>query len=517
MPAREGDGHLFVVRGDLTRIACDAVLIPSDSWLNVTGNWRSLLPAEHLAASPYDEDWTTYVGPLSSSWPEGAGRVAESSHWLFIAATPEQTARSVAASVRRALTTVAKQVHAGQRRVRPLVALPLAGTGEGGLTHRRGEVVDELLPTLRDAASDLNIDVALVLRDRRDVAAVQAGRDAPEFWQSLPKDLYDVADELGERSANRDLSLFLGAGVSTPLGLPDWPQLVADLRTLAGLPSVFDADLETAAQEALDELKGLLPTDLLERFVVTKCTLAHALLAGLELTQVVTTNYDTAYEAAVEGLAPDSVTPALKVLTRMVVQPPLPWLLKLHGDARTGRDIVLTRRQFARFARSGNPLRGIVQTLLLTGHVLFIGSSLRDETFIRSARQVRTVLKTAEESRGWLGTVVPVFRDEDLRVRCGKELLYRPMPYDADQDDSGARMLEIFLDRLAWTAAMARHDAWEYLMDPRYAGVERLAEDDAVRELAQRMLDGATPEVRSSKAWRVLADALQRLGADTGR
>ena len=35
-------GHLFVVHGDLTAIACDAVLIPTDAGFTITSSWESL-------------------------------------------------------------------------------------------------------------------------------------------------------------------------------------------------------------------------------------------------------------------------------------------------------------------------------------------------------------------------------------------------------------------------------------------------------------------------------------------
>jgi hypothetical protein len=36
-------GHLFVVNGDLTKIACDALLIPTDGIVNSTASWRAFL------------------------------------------------------------------------------------------------------------------------------------------------------------------------------------------------------------------------------------------------------------------------------------------------------------------------------------------------------------------------------------------------------------------------------------------------------------------------------------------
>lgn len=37
-------GHVFIVRGDLTRLACDAWLLPTDKQLTVTPDWLDNLP-----------------------------------------------------------------------------------------------------------------------------------------------------------------------------------------------------------------------------------------------------------------------------------------------------------------------------------------------------------------------------------------------------------------------------------------------------------------------------------------
>ena len=46
-------GHLFLLRGDLTRLHCDAWLLPTDRRLDLTCAWRDRLPAE-LPTPPSD-------------------------------------------------------------------------------------------------------------------------------------------------------------------------------------------------------------------------------------------------------------------------------------------------------------------------------------------------------------------------------------------------------------------------------------------------------------------------------
>lgn len=48
------DGHAFVVVGDLSLLACDDVLVPTDAQLHVTSGWWGLVPDELLGPEgPY--------------------------------------------------------------------------------------------------------------------------------------------------------------------------------------------------------------------------------------------------------------------------------------------------------------------------------------------------------------------------------------------------------------------------------------------------------------------------------
>ena len=42
--ASTGTGHVFAFRGDLDRLACDAVLVPTDLQLHITRHWLHYLP-----------------------------------------------------------------------------------------------------------------------------------------------------------------------------------------------------------------------------------------------------------------------------------------------------------------------------------------------------------------------------------------------------------------------------------------------------------------------------------------
>jgi hypothetical protein len=77
----------------------------------------------------------------------------------------------------------------------------------------------------------------------------------------------------------------------------------------------------------------------------------------------------------------------------------------------------------------------------------------------------------------------------------------------------GARLLEIFLDRLLWTANTQGNLASEYLLDDRY---ERGMSDRdlSLRKLLIRISTEAGTQARSSSGWRRVAGCLRDLDAD---
>lgn len=154
----------------------------------------------------------------------------------------DQMVARVVDAVRRA----AERAAAGGGRLLPLVALPLVGTGAGGLAHRRGLVIERLLPALEGLVAAHAFDVALVLFDARDHAAVQARRDADSGRLELG-DLTYGADRLARLAASGGLSLFVGARVSIPLGLLSWRDLLTKLG--GGRAVSPDDDLLDVAEE----------------------------------------------------------------------------------------------------------------------------------------------------------------------------------------------------------------------------------------------------------------------------
>ena len=111
----------------------------------------------------------------------------------------------------------------------------------------------------------------------------------------------------------------------------------------------------------------------------------HYSLANLPVQEIATTNYDRLFEEAAEASGrPVAVLPWEPASTKGGR-----WLVKLHGTIDPPRDIVLTRDDYLSYDERRAALGGIVQALLITRHMLFVGFSLDDDNFHRILHEVR--------------------------------------------------------------------------------------------------------------------------------
>jgi hypothetical protein len=507
-------GHVFVVGADLARLSCDDVLVPTDRSLRVTGSWLPLLPED--AVSAVDEEGGCVAGQLSGddrvlAVPGTAPRHA----WLVD--TVDDAGRGLPwllDGAREALAAVAarKVPRPALGRARRLVGLPALGTGWGGAAGQRGALLQQLLPVLREAADEHGYDVALVLRRPSDLSAAQRVRrgGGGGDWD-LPRSLREVAGQLGERARRGQLAVFLGAGVSAAAGLPTWEELLDELATRAGLAEGLRTGLaelppqDSAALLARELGREDLARYVQERFGPGPYSLAHALIAGLPVGEFVTTNYDPLVE-----LAAADVGRELQVLPFQEAIAGAAWLLKLHGDSGHPDSVVLTREQYLRFGDSGSALAGVLHCLLLTRHVLFVGTSMLDDDLIRIAHQVRTALSGPRDgARRRTGTVLAL-REDPVRARLWEQDVDTVAMAPADVPAAeAARRLEVLLDLVGCLSSRPTG----YLLDPAYRGLL----DEAETALSEVLGPVAAQLARGSgESWagQEVADLLIRLGHD---
>ena len=531
-------GHVFVVRGDLTRLACDGWLLPSDerlslvpSWLGGTGSptavQRELLksfapmlggylgnPAHVKMSERFSPDGERVAEILD--WPDALPRPWPTNTGSHRGTDPAWYMQSVDEFLDRVGPEVLRRPPRNGRQ-KPLLALPAVGTGHGGARASTAEILRLLLARLSAWVRDREVDVALVTHDAGAFAAAQAARPRGPWPELAPHEA--MAERLAAYAVQGKLVLFLGAGVSMAAGLPSWGQLLDQLAIDLGLTH------ERASLERLDFLdraqilerkaggRAAIRQRIAARLDQDSHALSHALLAALPVDEIITQNYDRLFELAAEPIGPLAIIPGVHP------EHAARWLLKLHGSLERPDEIVLTREDYLRYDDRRSALGGIVQALLMTKHMLFVGFSLEDVNFHRIIDDVRKALRPTEgPAARRFGTALLVEPDELRRSLWEDDLELHAMrapPADpdaaGDSDGNGfvaaARRLEIFLDQLLWKSTTSA----AYLLDRNYEHALSDAEKDLRAALEKIASD--RDRYRASPAWPHVRALLEHLGA----
>ena len=498
-------GHVFVVGADLTRLACDDVLVPSDAGRHESEGWLPLLPQDALQQC----ERGTCVG---GRWPDGRRVVrvpGDGARAAWLVDTVGEEGRGLPwllEGAREALDAVAgREVRAPVHgRARRLVGLPALGTGGGWHAASGAPCSGSCCRCCRTPRTGTGTTSRWCCREPSDLAAAQqVRRSRPDGWD-LPDGLREVADRLGRQAREGGLAVFAGAGVSAAAGLPTWRRLLDELAERSRLePALRDglADLppqDSAALLARELGQEQLAAYVQERFGARPYALAHALLAALPVHELVTTNYDPLLELAAAAAGRD-----LRVLPFEEPEPGRPWLLKLHGDAAHPESVVLTREQYLESGDHRAALSGVLAALLLTRHVLFVGSSMLDDDLIRIAHDVRAALPAGRRT----GTVLSLLEDPARARLWQRDVETVPVAPAGTSASEAGRRLDVLLDLLGCLACPPAG----YLLDPAYRG---LLDDDerAVAESLRGLDELVTGAARSTWAWGEVDAVLQRLG-----
>jgi len=440
MDIRGTTGHVFIMRGSLTELACDAWLLPCDSEKRITSK-RWIENDDRLSVGDPDSSgyFPLHISRPNTSWEEGSRTIpaTEDSPTLptpWLTDTAIHGSESIQGRVAdlgprlKAFLTSATEHYQGKpplyRRARHLFAIPLIGSGEGGGAQFKGQLCRTVVQVLHEFCNSNPIDVALVMDDDQSFAAAQRARDAllriPDFetleattppnsigvnWRLGKPEMVSAAIKLAKEARQGKLVIFAGAGLSGAAGLPDWDELLVELaegevvQGGAGLDDFQSLDVVDRAQ-IVSEKKGIskLQGTVSEKLISKHYGLGNGLIASLRLGEMVTTNYDTLIEQADKAATKDGEE-ALSVLPNNRSDRPARWLLKLHGCITRPASIVITREDYIRFEVGRSALAGVVQSLLLTRHMLFIGFSLRDENFHRIVDGVRRSVLFGEDSQ----------------------------------------------------------------------------------------------------------------------
>lgn len=474
-------GQLFIIDGDLNRVRSDAVLIPTDIGYHLTSLWDSLVvPGWESRVDRTQPDWMVNPDPASSRLPQqvwfaNVGHISDRIDAYVDVAD---------AYVRSASVSLAERDRGTVRSIPHRLSLNVLGTGAGGMSRQRGLLIRHLVGRLSALVAELGVDVILVTWGFKQYGAARRAQRLLRSMSTLSRVhpvLHDptidrAVRELSGENLLQRLVLFVGAGVSRGAGLPDWDELIELLAAEAEPP----IDLHRLrAMDSRDQAQVLMQylgeahyrQRIVELLTSPKYGLAHGLLASLDAHEVVTTNYDSLIENAY------GTARAPAVLPQHPVGQDGRWILKLHGSVDDPSGIVLARQDYLGLPERSAALFGILQAMLMTKHMLFVGYSLTDDTFHRVMHDVR---RARGELTRPIGSALTLFEDPLLQTLWGDVLHFVPMaprPDEVTKDDidRAARRLEIVLDEIAIRSA----DISAFLLDPTYDGVL----DDGEREI----------------------------------
>ena len=524
--------HVFVTQGDLTKLACDAWMLPTDQGLSVKAHWRESVPSLSARLDSLIDPGFSGGTVLASVLPEG--EPGEPS--VVVAAVPylgifDSEGIELAMQAVRAFVACGAQVERqrdassrmASRRGFPLLALPAFGTEGGGGHAIRGELLRRLLAVLQGESVKHKVDVALVVRDAAMFGLLQRLRkeDVVRSWPSITPEVFDRVRGLATFARSGRLVPFMGSGVSVSAGGPTWRELLRALASEAGADQAMVESLLSGGHGPLDQA-SIIRLLYLERSpdhpagdggfsaAVARCVnltrygLTPLLLASLRTEQAITLNYDTVFESASQdvGLA-RTVIPDYGDNEGALAVESSAWLLKLHGSVDNPESIVLTRDDYLGYSTQREALSAIVKANLITHHLFLVGFGFADDHFHQSLHDVTRALPGRGQQR--LGTAISVGTDEFTERLWGDRL--NLVSLDGDDVARSGRELEIILDALLALSG----DEHQYLLQE---GFESGLNDSELSLKAKILaLQGAVSlEEKDTAAWKLVEQLLGDLG-----
>jgi len=192
-----------------------------------------------------------------------------------------------------------------------------------------------------------------------------------------------MQDALSAAVREKQVVLFVGAGLSMNLGLPSFRGLVQQLaRSLDFDEDIFETLGNSLLLAEYYKLQGGTPAAVIDwlKEASDKVDVAsselHRLIVELDFPIIYTTNYDTFLEQAYAALE-RAYLPITKV-SDLSSQSSATQIVKLHGDFNEPSSLVLTESSYFDRLDFESPLDIKLRADLLGRSVLFLGYSLED-------------------------------------------------------------------------------------------------------------------------------------------
>jgi hypothetical protein len=196
----------------------------------------------------------------------------------------------------------------------------------------------------------------------------------------ISKDIF--LSEYGQAVDHGSAAVFAGAGLSRPAGFVDWKGLLREFAVELGLDIDIENDLVSVAQyhvNANNQSRDRLNARLVREFSKPGTpTTTHLALARLPIETYWTTNYDRVIEKALESV--EKSVDVKVVDSKLTTSAPgaSAAVFKMHGDKDDPSNMILTRDDFEKYARSHGPFLTTLEASLIDKTFLFLGYSFTD-------------------------------------------------------------------------------------------------------------------------------------------
>ena len=200
----------------------------------------------------------------------------------------------------------------------------------------------------------------------------------------LEQDIRFLAEELEKGK----LVVFVGAGVSKNSGLPDWKELIKDYAEYRGIKEFTSKEYLTIPEEVFERYGSLKYYEIAEKRFYGKYfpNSIHRILKKMDLTYIITTNYDTLIEDKIKNLQIVSKDEDLPYTNSNRM------LIKMHGDF-DNKNIVLKKSDYDNYEKNFPLISTHIKGLFTTNTVLFIGYSYNDTNIQQIMNWIKEILK----------------------------------------------------------------------------------------------------------------------------
>jgi hypothetical protein len=271
-----------------------------------------------------------------------------------------------------------------------------------------------------------------------DGAACGRARETAGDTRPVPITRIELIEAFGAAADVGNGAVFVGAGLSSDAGLPNWGELLKAPQEEADVPA--DPDLTVVAEYILfaenwtrSRLEGHILSEIMKRDVAP--TASHRSIAALPVSDVWTTNYDPLLERA---------NPAAQVITQdddvRKVGASRCTIVKMHGSIKPGpphdwdRPPIITRSDFESYEQAFPRTWALLRATYLSRTFLFLGFSFTDPN-VEILQKLARRNKTAVMDRHM--TVMKRPSDDEAADLRRHDLKVR------DLENSGVKVLEI--------------------------------------------------------------------------